>query len=381
MKLAVSSLTDFDFGSGVLTFTGRMVVRWVDEVHTWNTADFGNVSRLGIAGNHIWTPRLKQLTYGTDDFISSSAFLHNNGTVYMILAGSFVAYCDLNNYNYPVDEQKCTSTIVATEHDSSELNLTFLGDNVDFSGFNEHGGWEVVNPQANIGRLRDRDSNVYFVAHFFTVTLKRRPKVIMLHSAVPFFLTALLNTMIYCVPVRSGERITFAITILLTFVFFTTSFAEDLPRAALTTPLLSIILASMNCLCTFNVVVSVLFSRLANECIVPVPDCLKKFARRIYHFKITKMFGAVRVKPKLVKQSDSPNMSLTDVSENLESPAKEADTKENPITGEDKTGTWIDKNVEITWPVVIDVIDMLLFCGFLFIVILVGLAAAVLLWV
>ena len=64
-------------------------------------------------------------------------------------------------------------------------------------------------------------------------------------------------------------------------------------------------MAIMNCLCTFNVLVSVVFSRLSSECIVPVPECLKKFTHRIYILKVNKILGAAQINPDYVTPGSS----------------------------------------------------------------------------
>ena len=379
IKLSVSSITNFEVDSGILMFTGQLVVTWRDTIHTWTTADFGGISRLSVTEKQLWMPTLRQLTHIGNEFVISTAWLYNNGTVQQILGGGFVAYCDLNNYNWPLDQQTCVSTIIATHNDASELKLSLLTNKVDLTDFNEHGSWELVNPKADIVRLRDKDVDIGFAAYRLTLTLKRRPDVIMLHTAVPIFLTALLNTMIYFVPVRSGERISFAITILLTFVFFTTSIAEDIPRTAVTTPFVSVIMAIMNCLCTLNVLVSVVFSRLSSECIAPVPEKLKRFTRRVYMMKINKMLGVARVKP-ANKPPDSTNFALHNASDKSEALAiKDVDTDENWNDDKDKSGA--NKNLydfDITWGTLIDVFDIIIFCVLICVVILVGIAAAIL---
>ena len=323
------------------------------------------MSRLSVTEKQVWVPSLRQLSHVGNDFVISTAWLHENGTIYLLSAGAFLAYCDLNNYNWPLDQQRCVSTILATEHDASELELSLITEQVDLSDYNEHGSWELVDPKADIVQLSDKDVDIYLVAHRLILTLKRRPEVILLHSAIPFFLTALLNIVIYFVPVRSGERITFAVTVLLTFVFFTTSIAEDLPRTSVTTPYISVVMAIMNCLCTFNVLVSVVFSRLSSECIVPVPECLKKFTHRIYILKVNKLLGAARINPDNVTPGSSKSevFAINDVDndENL-------NNEDDSISNNKK-----EYDLKITWATVIDAFDFVIFYILLVIVLLVSL--------
>ena len=324
-------------------------------------------------------PELRQLSHIDNQFVISTAWLYDNGTVYLLLGGGFVAFCDLNNYYWPLDQQTCVSTIAIMNSDASEVELSLLNDQVDLADFNKHGSWELIYPEESIVLKRDKYVDINLVAHQLRLTLKRRPDVIMLHSTVPIFLTALLNTMIYFVPVRSGERLTFAITILLTFVFFTNAIGEDLPKTSLTTPFISVLMAVMNCLCAFNVLVSVVFSRLSGECIAPVPENLRKFTQRVYTMKINKMLGVARVKPDN-RHPNSATFALNnapDTSEDLE--IKDIDTNENYNTDKDPNGSNRKLyDFEITWATVIDILDMIIFCVLLCVVLLVGIAAIIL---
>ena len=379
MKQTMSSITSFDVDNGILIFTGHLVVTWRDELHTWSPADFGGVSKLSVTDNQVWMPELRQLSHIDNQFVISTAWLYANGTVYLLLGGGFVAFCDLNNYNWPLDKQTCVSTIAIMNSDATEVKLSLINDQVDLTNFNNHGSWELDNPKENIVNVRDKDVNIGQAAHQLTLTLKRRPDVIMLHSAVPIFITALLNTMIYFVPVRSGERISFAITILLTFVFFTTAIGEDLPKTSLTIPFISVLMAVMNCLCAFNVLVSVVFSRLSNECIAPVPESIKKFTQRMYTMKINKMLGVARVIP-ANKHSNSATFASSDTPDKSGDIAiKEFDTDEHDNNDNDPSGSnKMLHDFEITWATVIDILDMIIFFVLFCLVLLVGIVGIIL---
>ena len=83
-------------------------------------------------------------------------------------------------------------------NNATEVELSLLNDQVDMFDFSEHGSWLLVYPKETIVRIRGKDANINLKAyHQITLTMKRRPDVIMLYSAVPGFLTVLLNTMTY----------------------------------------------------------------------------------------------------------------------------------------------------------------------------------------
>ena len=324
MRQTVSTITNFYVDSGILMYTGRLVVTWRDEFRTWSSADYGGVSKISVTDRQIWMPELQQLVHTFDQFEISRAWLYSNGTVYLLLGGAFVAFCDLNNYYWPQDQHICVSTIAIINADLSEVDLSLLTDQVDLSGFKDHGSWELVQPKANIISELDKDFDIKLAAHQLTLTLKRRSDIIMLHSAIPIILTVFLNIVVYFVPVRTGERITFAITILLTFVFFTSNIEDELPKTALTTPFVSITMAIMNCLCTFNVLVSVVLYRLSSACTTPVPRKLRKFIKRVNTMKINDMLGIVRFKPDNSRLNVAVH-NLVDKSQDIEGKDIDAD--------------------------------------------------------
>ena len=186
MKQTLSSITCFDVDSGILIFTGHLVVTWRDELHTWTSADFGGVSKLSVTDNQVWMPELRQLSHIDNHFVISTAWLYDNGTVYLLLGGGSVAFCDLNNYYWPLDQQTCVSTIAIMNSDAREVELSLLNDQVDLADFNKHGSWELIYPEESIVLIRDKDVDINLVAHQLRLTLKRRPDVIMLRSTVQY---------------------------------------------------------------------------------------------------------------------------------------------------------------------------------------------------
>ena len=113
-----------------------------------------------------------------------------------------------------------------------------------------------------------------------------------------------------------------------------------------------------------------IFSRLSSECIVPVPECLKKFTHRIYILKVNKILGAARINPDYVTPGSSKSevFAINDVDndENL-------NNEDDSISNNKK-----EYDLKITWATVIDAFDFVIFYILLVIVLLVGVIAIVL---
>ena len=81
---------------------------------------------------------------------------------------------------------------------------------------------------------------------------------ITVHTSIPLMLLALLNVFVFVVPLNSGERITFSTSILLNYVFFTSTISDDLPHNSVRLSNSSIFMATLNVTTTLDVIASVI---------------------------------------------------------------------------------------------------------------------------
>lgn len=79
----------------------------------------------------------------------------------------------------------------------------------------------------------------------FQYTLKRRPMFVIVNVLLPIILMSMINLLVFVLPVESGERISFAITILLALAVFLTLVSENLPKTSEPISYLSYYLMSM----------------------------------------------------------------------------------------------------------------------------------------
>ena len=362
--MSIISLTSYDVMEGKLTVSGYLMVTWTDELLHWNISKFGGVTRIPIGIDEIWAPHLQHSEETDDDYASASTWLHSNGSVYMVLSGVFVSYCETELFYFPFDNHTCTLSLIAIGSDASELNLKLLHNQLQNSDSVKHGEWLISLSKAYIIQYQEPDIFVIFVGYGFDLLLKRRPEFIILHTVIPLVLIGLLNMIIYLVPVQSGERVSFSVTVLLALIFFTSSVSDNIPKNAIKIPILSMISIAVIGLCTMNVIVSVVFSRIGSENNRPVSGCLRS---------LTRVYNRIRI-GKLEKVSLGCKAAESDLPmENSVDTGKEITDDNDEMTAAEKAGD----GVEITWIMVVDVLDRILFNIYLLIVISAGLIAFV----
>ena len=154
--------------------------------------------------------------------------------------------------------------------------------------FSNHSEWEVTDTFSNV--IDFVEPITYFKFKVLTRTLKisRRHIFITVHTSIPLMLLALLNVFVFVVPLNSGKRITFSTSILLNYVFITSTISDDLPHNSVRLPYSSIFMATLNLTTTLDVIASVILCRMHHETILPVPNKLKRFVGRYISCRLRK---------------------------------------------------------------------------------------------
>lgn len=332
VKMSLSSISEYDVITGKLTVSGYLTLRWVDELLQWKSEDFDGVSKINVAQGEIWTPEIQQIADSHVSRLFTSVWLNEDGNASMVVTGELIGYCDVDILYFPMDEKTCCFPLIAPNNEAAELQLSLLNENIETTSSLAHGEWNIIGSGAYTILYKEGDIGIEVMGLHFELRLRRRPMLVLIHTTTPLFLIALLNMMIYVVPIESGERISFSVTVLLALIFFTSNIGDSIPHTALNVPILSMVTAALITLCTVNVIISVIFSRIASEKIKPVSGCIHSFVS----FFLTNKFGNM-----FKKQHAHPGEVIN------------AQTGENVISEKVET--------EITWMMVVDIYDWIMF--------------------
>ena len=278
--MEIASILKFDMTTGKLICPGYMQLSWIDEELVWNTTEFTGISHLSLPPGDIWTPQFIQ--WGAEEVGTSflPALVLSNGTVFWMMGSLFEGSCKLDMRKYPIDSHSCVFYLQPAAIVASDIELTVLNTRSNTELFDEHGEWKIIKSVTTLSSYIEPSTGVKYYALSRTVQLSRRYLFKVIHTCVPVILLSMLDIMIFSIPLKSGERIAFAVTVLLTFVVFTSNSADDLPNTSLTISYYSISMAILNCTTTLAVIISVTLCRMAHETIQPVPEMLFAPARK-----------------------------------------------------------------------------------------------------
>ena len=106
--------------------------------------------------------------------------------------------------------------------------------------FRPNGEWEVVKTTTTTSEITETRNGVTesFAQLDFWMYLRRRDQFYNTNVMLPIILSSLLVTLVFVVPVGSGEKLSYILTVLLTIAVFLTIIGDTLPAISLTTSVL-----------------------------------------------------------------------------------------------------------------------------------------------
>lgn len=129
--------------------------------------------------------------------------------------------CKVDITKFPFDTQNCTIEISSWMQPVHILNVSTTSSKVLMDGFIVNAEYEMIDTKAE--RLEYlQDGNVYTYVDF-TLYIARRKTFFIIKVIIPVIILSFLHTSVFLLPPKSGEKMTFSVTVLLALtVFFDT---------------------------------------------------------------------------------------------------------------------------------------------------------------
>ncbi|KAL3853555.1 hypothetical protein ACJMK2_017090 [Sinanodonta woodiana] len=238
--LTVSTLLNINAVEEVMSVNGFFNMFWRDERLVWNKTVYDGHSSIMIDPSLIWTPRILLVNparrfqiFGT---YSSEVRVQFDGFIYWTTGDLIETNCNINIRNYPFDIQTCDISIAPFGYLESEVNQSssFL---LQFDKFPRgNGEWELV--QTNTA---DWSLSGYKFSNF-TLQYKRKYQFVLTTIIVPILILNVMSLVVFRIPSNCGERISFAVTVFLSYIVYLGIITENIPKTSSPMSLLSLYL-------------------------------------------------------------------------------------------------------------------------------------------
>ena len=162
--------------------------------------------------------------------------IDKSGNVFWNPSGVFETFCECDVTYFPFDTQTCQVILTTWGYTSFQINLFPADEAIKTKFYTDNGQWTLQGTTSSfLESLRD-DASIHEVV--FSLSFRRRPWFEMINNIVPVILLALLGTMIFRVPPRSGEKIGYTLTIILSYTVYLTMVSTTFPSSSHTISIL-----------------------------------------------------------------------------------------------------------------------------------------------
>ena len=240
LSFSVFSLQDLDELLETISVGSVFFLFWRDINMRWNESKHGGVKNIFVAYKDVWIPEIilsnpsdKLHSFGQDWQLIR---FDSKGWASWAPGDIITAKCNLNHRYFPFDTQTCSLDLHVWAYLATEVKLIPIDNNIDTQLLTEDSSWTIVNTSA-VAWGDDWVSSVTY-----TISLSRKPQNVIVNSILPILFLCLLNVLVFLLPPESGERVSFAITVLLSIAVFMTIVSNTLPKSSDPMPLIAFFL-------------------------------------------------------------------------------------------------------------------------------------------
>ncbi|OWF43728.1 Neuronal acetylcholine receptor subunit alpha-3 [Mizuhopecten yessoensis] len=284
VEFVLLSINELNLKQQKFSTSGFFTMFWTDSRLTWTPASHENISFIYTSEAKIWKPELVVDNSVTQISVISDANLlfrvDNNGHVKWEPPGIYDTHCEIDITWFPFDRQSCYIELTSWGYTIDVVNLSHHKADVNLEDYKVNGEWVVESTSIAWKELTadgDKYSQLEFIIHF-----ARRPTYYFMNMIFPVVLISFLTTVVFILPVESGERISFSITVLLALALLLTLISDMMPTTSIHTSVLAIYIMAILTLSTLSVFLTSLNLRLYHkEKQMDVPKWLKKFTQKV----------------------------------------------------------------------------------------------------
>ncbi|XP_033749303.1 neuronal acetylcholine receptor subunit beta-4-like [Pecten maximus] len=299
-----------------LSTKAHLTLEWNDTFLSWNETHFNDISYLYMPQNEVWKPDVS-------------------------LQNGFTKLKELNWRRRDIGE----NTVFWTNKVEAEPALKLWS-------YEPNGVWDLHSSTVD---LQQGDVIIF-------LTLNRRPEHYLLTHICPVILLSVLAIFTFVIPVDSGEKLGYSMTVNLSFSVLLTIFSTSLPVNSRTTSYLAVYLICLLVKGTITVILTAVQIRFHHR--PKNIDLPKRYQLVIMISRRLHMCCEIRKKPNKVKVTKIPS-SKSDTSDNGPSyPHKlaEEECSEARQTSDEITDSEDELHEVFTWTDLSAALDGLFFC-------------------
>ena len=268
LGIAFRALNNIDQKEGIVISNVWLRYWWRDYRLQWNQS-LWNISSLTFStdaqlDSSVWTPDI--YLYNTaenplDNLKWSNVVVQSSGDILWSRPGMIQSTCSFDMTEFPYDRQVCELKLGSWSYTGEQLVLIDGAPSIDLTNYQTNEEWELERVNYTINAIKYECCEHKYYDVTFRIQLKRLSGYYEANIIIPTFATASLILITILIPWDSGERISFAVTVMLSIIVFLLILSDNLPKSN-HLPLLSKMIMGLTFFSLFGVLFTVLISAL-----------------------------------------------------------------------------------------------------------------------
>ncbi|XP_030886101.1 5-hydroxytryptamine receptor 3B, partial [Leptonychotes weddellii] len=242
---------------------------WDDEFLSWTPSMFDEIREISLPLSDIWAPDIiiNELVdiEGSPDL--PYVYVNSSGTIKNSKPIQVVSTCGLETYTFPFDIQNCSLTFSSVLHTVQDVNLAFLRSREDIKHdkkeFLNDSEWELLSVSSTYSILQSSAGD--FAQIQFNVVIRRRPLVYVVSLLIPSIFLMLVDLGSFYLPPTCRIRIVFKSSVLVGYTVFRVNMSDEMPRSALSTPLIGVFFTVCMAFLVISLFKSILLVRFLHD--------------------------------------------------------------------------------------------------------------------
>lgn len=390
------SLLEYNEIEGEVTASGLIVIQWSDSRLAWNNSELTmkyneTFHNMPFKSTEIWKPQVLFLNALKDYEIITTfpsdrvVWVDSRGKATYIHGDVFRFSCDPSVEHFPFDRHECSLQFMTL--DALSLIEYFrqtairIGEplktlrSIDIlDGGDDDVKWIYSSLSPCIVKLGNSEIDVAI----FSLNIVRRPEFHILNTIVPVYLLAVWNLFVFFIPVSEQERISYSVTIFLSFTVYIVIVSDGIPETSAPVPkilfFMIIRLLFSGLIATMVIIGAAVYSRDSKYEIPKSVKCFTRFVNDLYIKVSIKLHCHNAKNVDRNEPENLPNASqLKDVlsTDRLDNNHYELAEENNEEIEEIETNSSkaVSDQLNVSWKDVSFAIDLIMFFVFLFLLI------------
>uniref|UniRef100_A0A8W8IRY3 Uncharacterized protein n=1 Tax=Magallana gigas TaxID=29159 RepID=A0A8W8IRY3_MAGGI len=227
VSFSLISIIGVDEVNEKLETSGHLTILWIDSLLRWDPASNNGISTIFLPQNDIWKPDIV-LGNGIRKFEEFGGSFYNVevdnfGFVFWKPFEVFETQCSIDTTYFPYDREVCEIVFVVWSYTIAEVEISRSANGINLNEYKESGVWEITRTDVKISK----ESFEYKVT--FSIHIKRKPFYYVFNIIIPILFLGMLTILVFALPVDAGEKMSYAMTVFLSFAVFLTIINTLLP--------------------------------------------------------------------------------------------------------------------------------------------------------